>query len=135
MSFEFLCNEDDVALGAMKAFEAGGERVILFHITDGFFATQSKCTHLFMPLEKGKVIDDCRIQCKLHRAEFDIKTGEAEVWANFPPGIQALNFMRGEKALQTYAIQALDGKISIDISLDASSSTNDNTRSVNVEPA
>jgi len=135
MSFEFLCNENDLALGTMKAFETGGERIILFHIADGFFATQSKCTHLFMPLEKGEIIDDCRIQCKLHRAEFDIKTGEAEVWANFPPGIQALNFIRGEKALQTYAIQILDGKISIDISLDASSSINDNKSSVDVEPA
>ena len=124
MGFEFLCQENDVATGTMKGFEINGEKVILFHLNDGFFATQAKCTHLFMPLEKGAIIEDCRIQCKFHRAEFDIKTGQPEKWANFPPGIQALNFIRHEKALQTYAIQVSEGKVSIDISQDASASAN-----------
>lgn len=115
MGFEVLCNENDIAQGTMKAFEINGEQIILFHLSDGFFATQSKCTHLFYPLEKGAIIDDCKIQCKLHRAEFDIKTGKAEKWANFPPGIQALNFIRGEKDLKTFAINVSDGKVLIDI--------------------
>jgi len=115
MGFQVLCKDSEIALGAMKAFEIEGEKIILFHINDGFFATQSKCTHLFAPLEKGTIIDDCKIQCKLHRAEFDIKTGKAEKWANFPPGIQALNFIRGEKDLQTFAIQVSDGNILVDL--------------------
>jgi len=115
MGFQILCKESEIALGTMKAFEIEGEKIILFHISDGFFATQSKCTHLFAPLEKGTIIDDCKIQCKLHRAEFDIKTGKAETWANFPPGIQALNFIRGEKDLQTFAVQVSDGNILIDV--------------------
>lgn len=135
MGFEFLCNESDVELGSMKAFETGGEKIILFHISDGFFATQSKCTHLFLPLEKGAIIDDCRVQCKFHRAEFDIKTGVPETWANFPPGIQALNFIRGEKSLKTYAIETLDGKISIDISQDATCSSNNTSKESVNEPA
>lgn len=135
MGFEFLCHENDVELGTMKAFETGGEKVILFHITDGFFATQAKCTHLFLPLEKGAIIDDCRIQCKFHHAEFDIKTGEPEAWASYPPGIQALNFMRGEKALKTYAIQSTDGDVLIDISQDASQSSKDKTNTDEKEPA
>jgi len=137
MGFEILCKESEVALGTMKAFEISGEKIILFHISDGFFATQSKCTHLFAPLEKGTIIDDCKIQCKLHRAEFDIKTGRAEKWANFPPGIQALNFIRGEKDLQTFPVQILDGNvlINIDTSINIQSEKNSDAKSTDNEPA
>lgn len=137
MGFEILCKESEVALGTMKAFEISGEKIILFHISDGFFATQSKCTHLFAPLEKGTIIDDCKIQCKLHRAEFDIKTGRAQKWANFPPGIQALNFIRGEKDLQTFPVQILDGNvlINIDTSINIQSEKNSDAKSTDNEPA
>lgn len=137
MGFEILCKESDIALGTMKAFKIAGEKIILFHINDGFFATQSKCTHLFAPLEKGTIIDDCKIQCKLHRAEFDIKTGKAEKWANFPPGIQALNFIRGEKDLQTFAVQVSDGNILVN--LDSATATQNKktskSKSTDNEPA
>jgi len=115
MGYEVLCKQSEIALGTMKAFEIAGEKIILFHLSDGFYATQSKCTHLFAPLEKGTIVDDCKIQCKLHHAEFDIKTGKAEKWANFPPGIQALNFIRGEKDLRTYTIKVVDENILIDL--------------------
>jgi len=135
MGFEFICDESEIEQGAMKSFDAGGEKIIVFHISEGFFATQSKCTHLFFPLEKGSIIDDCRIQCKLHHAEFDIKTGKTEQWANFPPGIQALNFIRGEKDLKTFAVKVSDGQVSIDISQDASASDQINEKIVEDEPA
>lgn len=135
MGFEFLCDENNVAIGTMKAFETSGEKIILFHINDGFFATQAKCTHLFLPLEKGAIIDDCRIQCKFHHAEFNIKTGEPEAWASYPPGIQALNFIRGEKSLKTYAVNIMGGKVLIDISQDATHSINNKTSINEIEPA
>ena len=68
MGFEILCSESEVTQGTMKAFEIQNEKIILFHLSDGFFATQSKCTQLVFPLEKGSIIDDCKIQCKRHRA-------------------------------------------------------------------
>ena len=40
----------------------------------------------------------------LFRSRFDIRTGEVIDWANFPPGIQLLNAVRGEKALKTYPV-------------------------------
>ena len=97
----------------MKAFEVNKEKVLLFHLPEGFFATQAKCPHLSAPLGKGSIIDNCRIQCKFHRAEFDIKTGKAETWANFPPGIQALNFIRGQKDLKVYNTSVEENKIYI----------------------
>ncbi len=111
MSKEYVCDTTALAAGEMKSFIVNNEKIILFHLDDGFFATQSKCPHLSAPLEKGQIIDNCRIQCKFHRAEFDIKTGKAELWANFPPGIQALNFIRSQKDLKTYGVSIEEDKV------------------------
>ncbi len=39
-----------------------------------------------------------------------MRTGEVVRWANFPPGIQLLNAVRGEKALETYPVSEEDGE-------------------------
>jgi 3-phenylpropionate/trans-cinnamate dioxygenase ferredoxin subunit len=51
----------------------------------------------------------------LHRARFDIRTGEVIDWANFPPGIQVLNAVRGEKALKTYKVAVKDGDVRVSV--------------------
>ena len=43
----------------------------------------------------------------------DIKTGEVVEWANFPPGIQLLNVVRGEKALKTYPVVVENGEVKV----------------------
>jgi 3-phenylpropionate/trans-cinnamate dioxygenase ferredoxin subunit len=99
----------------MKAFTVGEERVIVYHLEDGFFATQASCTHMFAPLVRGRIVDGCRIQCPLHKARFDIQTGEVVDWANFPPGIQLLNAVRGAKALRTYKVSVRDGHVRVNM--------------------
>ena len=109
-----VCAKADLAIGQQLAVEAGGVKLLLFRLEDGFHATQSNCTHLFMPLKKGKIIDGCKIQCPFHRAQFDIRSGEVAKWADFPPGIQLINTVRKEKALQTYAVSIVDGKVLVE---------------------
>ena len=48
-------------------------------------------------------------------AEFDIRRGEVDKWANFPPGIQLLNVVRSEKALKTYPAAVEDGNVVVDV--------------------
>ena len=110
-----VCAEADLAVGQQIAAEAGGVKLVLFHLDDGFYATQSNCTHLFMPLKKGKIVDGCKVQCPFHRAQFDIRSGEVVRWANFPPGVQLINTVRKEKALQTYLVTVTEGKVLVDI--------------------
>jgi 3-phenylpropionate/trans-cinnamate dioxygenase ferredoxin subunit len=64
-------------------------------------------------LSRGKIVDGCKIQCPLHRARFDIRTGEVIDWANFPPGIQLLNVVRSEKALKTYPVSVKSGAVRV----------------------
>jgi 3-phenylpropionate/trans-cinnamate dioxygenase ferredoxin subunit len=110
-----VCRTDEVPKGQMKAFTVAGEKIIVYHLKDGFYATQSNCTHVFAPLAKGKIVDGCKVQCPFHRARFDIRTGEVIDWANFPPGIQLLNALRGEKALKTYKVSVRDGEVHVRI--------------------
>lgn len=111
MEKHVVAKSADLPVGKSMPVTIGGTNILVFHLSDGFYATQSNCTHLFLPLKKGKILDDCRIQCPFHRARFDIRTGEVSEWASFPPGVQLLNVVRKEKALRTYAVTEEDGHI------------------------
>jgi 3-phenylpropionate/trans-cinnamate dioxygenase ferredoxin subunit len=115
MPTHLVCRSDELAIGQMKAFAVGGEKIVLYHLTDGFFATQASCTHVFAPLSRGKLIADSIIQCPFHRARFDIRTGQVRDWANFPPGIQLLNVVRREKALRTFKVNVTNGNVQVNI--------------------
>lgn len=115
MTQQRICAESDLRVGEKKTFSAGDMTIILYRLKDGFYATQRLCTHTFAPLERGKIVDGDKIQCPLHRAQFDIRTGEVERWANFPPGIQLLNVARGEKALRTFLVTVQDGAVYVEV--------------------
>jgi 3-phenylpropionate/trans-cinnamate dioxygenase ferredoxin component len=114
MAWQAVCEASEIAVGAMKAVDVPGHKVLLAHLDDGFHAVQNRCTHVFAPLARGKLVEKCQVQCPFHRARFDLRTGEVVRWANFPPGVQLLNVVRGEKALQTYPVRVAKGKIEID---------------------
>jgi len=111
MGKQTVCAESELPLGSMKAVKVEDTKVVVYHIDDGYYATQASCTHVFAPLGRGKIVENCQVQCPFHRARFDIKTGDVVEWANFPPGIQLLNAVRGEKALKTYPVSIEDGKV------------------------
>jgi nitrite reductase/ring-hydroxylating ferredoxin subunit len=115
MARHAVCRAEELGIGQMKAFIVAGQKIVLYHLSDGYFATQSSCTHIFAPLVRGKLLDDNSVQCPLHRARFDIRTGKVVDWANFPPGIQMLNIVRGEKALRTHPV-VVDGEfVKVDV--------------------
>ena len=55
----------------------GGRRVALYRIAAGIFATTDICPHLGASLSDGTVVDNF-IECPLHFALFDIRTGESD---------------------------------------------------------
>lgn len=115
MTRHAICDESDIPIGDKKPFKQGDTKLIVFHLEDGFYATQHSCTHLFAPLGKGKIVEDCQIQCPFHRARFDIRSGDVVEWANFPPGVQLLNGLRGKKSLKTYPVTVENGKVMVEI--------------------
>jgi 3-phenylpropionate/trans-cinnamate dioxygenase ferredoxin subunit len=115
MKQHVVCRTDEVRKGEMKAFSVAGERIVVYHLKDGYYATQANCTHMFAPLARGSIIDGCKVQCPFHRARFDVRTGEVIDWANFPPGVQLLNAVRSEKALKTFPVTVINGNVRVKI--------------------
>lgn len=110
-----VCSAKQLPAGSMKAFVAGSTKVVVYHLDDGYYATQASCTHVFAPLAKGKIVDGCEVRCPFHRARFNIRTGQVVEWANFPPGVQLLNVLRAEKALKTYKVSVINGDVRVTV--------------------
>ena len=56
--------------------EKGGKAICVTRIGDQVFAVADTCTHSEASLSEGDVLD-FKIECWLHGAEFDLRTGEA----------------------------------------------------------
>jgi nitrite reductase/ring-hydroxylating ferredoxin subunit len=70
--------------GVMDA-EVNGDEVALYWVGDTPYATENICTHAFARLSEGYLDGDC-IECPVHQAMFNVKTGEAVS----PPAYQAV---------------------------------------------
>jgi 3-phenylpropionate/trans-cinnamate dioxygenase ferredoxin subunit len=71
----------DLALSSLKAgkpvrIEKNGESICVARVGDQVFAVNDVCSHSDASLSEGD-ITDFKIECWLHGAEFDLRTGEA----------------------------------------------------------
>ncbi|MBQ0718938.1 MAG: Rieske 2Fe-2S domain-containing protein [Gammaproteobacteria bacterium] len=105
----------DIPPGQRKVTKVAGNKVIVFHLDSGFYATQASCPHMKLPLGKGNMLEGDVLQCPIHRAKFCVKTGEVKQWACFPPGIQLLNVVRGEKPLKTYPVHIENDEVFVEL--------------------
>ena len=76
---------DTLVDGKPIAIEVDGTPVVVVKVADEVFAVADTCTHSEASLSEGEVTGN-KIECWLHGAEFDLKTGEALT----PPATQAL---------------------------------------------
>jgi len=76
---------DSLVSGKPVAIEVDGVAVCLTRVGDEVFAVEDTCTHSEASLSEGEV-SGTKIECWLHGAEFDLRTGEALT----PPATSAL---------------------------------------------
>ena len=65
----------DVPEGTTRLVEVNGNAVCLYNVGGTICATQDECTHAEASLADG-FIDGGAIECPLHQASFDIRTGK-----------------------------------------------------------
>ncbi|MEY2723532.1 MAG: hypothetical protein RIR93_348 [Actinomycetota bacterium] len=82
---------DSLVSGKPVAIEVDGVAVCVARIGDEVFAVEDTCTHSEASLSEGE-ITGTKIECWLHGAEFDLRTGEALT----PPATAALKTFKVE---------------------------------------
>jgi nitrite reductase/ring-hydroxylating ferredoxin subunit len=75
--------------------------VVVFHLEDGFFATDDTCTHAESSLGEG-YLEDGTVECEFHFAKFDIRTGAPLT----PPAVTPL---------ATYPVVVHHGTVYVDL--------------------
>ena len=67
----------DVAEGKALGLRLGGKEIAIYHLPGGEYrATDNVCTHEYALLSEGWLENGC-IECPLHAAQFDVRTGKA----------------------------------------------------------
>ena len=75
-TWHFVCAAEEIDEEDVIGFDFQDQHFAVYNTEKGFFATDGLCTHEAQSLADGIVIGS-QIECPLHGACFDIKTGKA----------------------------------------------------------
>lgn len=53
-----------------------GNSVCLVKVRGELYAVENRCSHAEFPMSEGEMVDDYVIECGLHGAQFDVRSGE-----------------------------------------------------------
>ena len=73
--FVAVAQTADLAPGEMKFVAIDRVRIVLANVEGAFYAIRDVCGHRNAPLSRG-TLDGCLIECPLHFAVFDVRTGK-----------------------------------------------------------
>ena len=92
---------DQLVSGKPVKLEKDGKSICVTRIGDEVFAIDDTCSHSEASLSEGDV-SDFKIECWLHGAEFDLRTGQA---LTLPANI----------SLATYPVSIKDNSVTVQI--------------------
>ena len=99
MALHRVCRISELNPGEVRRID--DPPVAVFNVNGGFFAISDVCTHAEASLSEGQV-DGETVECPLHGACFDLRTGEALT----PPAIEPV---------QTFAVVLQDDEVYVDV--------------------
>ncbi|WP_397473622.1 non-heme iron oxygenase ferredoxin subunit [Pusillimonas sp.] len=76
MNWIKIATTDQVSEDESLAIDVEGKQLALHHTEGEYFATDNVCTHQYALLSDGYLEDGC-IECPLHQAKFDLRSGKA----------------------------------------------------------
>lgn len=76
MNWIRIASAHDLQDDEVQGLTVSGVRIALYRSQGEFFATDNRCTHAEALMSDGFLEDGC-IECPLHQARFDIRTGAA----------------------------------------------------------
>ncbi len=94
-------NLDQLQNGTPVKIEKDGKTICLTRVGDEVFAINDTCSHSDASLSEGEV-SDYKIECWLHGAEFDLRTGVALT-------------LPATQAVETYAVTVDGNSVTVEI--------------------
>ncbi len=76
MKYHEVAKTGDLIEDDMMKVSAAGKEIALYNLGGEFYATDDTCTHAYASLTGGYIEGD-QVECPLHGACFEIKTGKA----------------------------------------------------------
>jgi 3-phenylpropionate/trans-cinnamate dioxygenase ferredoxin component len=70
-------SEDDVAPDQPLRVVVAGTSIAIFNVHGELYAIGDTCTHEEFSLSDGEMVDEYTVECALHGAQFDVRTGRA----------------------------------------------------------
>jgi 3-phenylpropionate/trans-cinnamate dioxygenase ferredoxin component len=70
-------HEGDVAEGRPLRVVVNGTPIAIFETHGELYAIGDTCTHEEFSLSDGELVDEYTVECPLHGAQYDIRTGRA----------------------------------------------------------
>lgn len=74
MSFEMICELDELWIGELKAVRTSGPRILLVRLESGVFGYVDRCPHQGFALSDG-CLEGSRLTCSAHGWSFDVVSG------------------------------------------------------------
>jgi 3-phenylpropionate/trans-cinnamate dioxygenase ferredoxin component len=74
MAFVRVAAVGDIKPGKAIRVEIDDEPIAIFNVDGALYAIGDTCSHAEASLSEGDIYGDC-VECPLHGAEFDLKTG------------------------------------------------------------
>jgi nitrite reductase/ring-hydroxylating ferredoxin subunit len=120
---ERVASSDEIRAGKLFSTTVNGTKLLLSRVDNEVKAVIDKCTHLGMPMRKGKDKFDGRvIVCPFHGSKFDIATGENLDWVSNIMGMNApkwacklIEFGKSPAPLTTLAIKEENGEVFVEL--------------------
>tara|TARA_B100000401_G_scaffold6599_1_gene4228 strand:+ start:131 stop:448 length:318 start_codon:yes stop_codon:yes gene_type:complete len=91
----------DIMQNTSKVFKIDDKEIAIVHCDNAYYAIDDLCSHAEASLSDGEVYD-CKVECPLHGAEFDLATGEAVT-------------LPATKPVNTYPVSIEDGYLFLEI--------------------
>ncbi len=77
MPWTLAARTADIGEQGLVGVECGGHRLAIYRLDGAYFATSELCPHQGASLSAGCIVEGF-VECPLHHALFDIRTGAAD---------------------------------------------------------
>lgn len=107
MNWKTVCKTDQVEEEIPYSAKLDGKEIGIYYLDGEYYALEDVCPHAYALLSEG-FVENGQVECPLHEAVFDIKTGKClREPADRDIKVLPLRIINGEVQLDTVAVNEL----------------------------